>query len=161
MVESDHDRGYEEPIDPDLGPPRHPLVSAGLVAVGGAVGTATRALVDQAVPNLGGVPFGVLLINLAGAFLLALLLTVLHLLGPDVGRRQAVRLLCGTGLLGGFTTYSALAVDSAAMIENGDPIRGTGYAVITIVGGAALCAMGILVARLIFGTRLRAGESAR
>lgn len=135
MPEFDHDQATE-PVDPDLGPTHPPVVSVGLVALGGSVGTAARALIAAAVPQPAGIPAGILMINVAGAFLLGLLLGVLHRLGPDVGRRRAVRLLCGTGVLGGFTTYSALATDSGLLIMNGGLTAGLGYAVITVLAGA-------------------------
>lgn len=148
MREPDHGcSDVDQPIDPDLGPRRHPLACAGLVAVGGAAGTTIRALLSEQIPALAGVPFDVLLINLSGAYLLGLLLAVLNRLGPDVGRRQTVRLLCGTGLLGGFTTYSALATDTALLAGSGDPMRGVGYALITVLGGALLSLAGILTGR--------------
>jgi CrcB protein len=150
MAERDHDRSDGAArIDPDLGPRRHPLASAGLVALGGAVGTAARALLGAAIPDAAGVPFGILVINLAGAFVLGLLLAVLQRLGPDVGRRQVVRLLGGTGVLGGFTTYSALATDTVLLIDGGDLPRGLGYAVITVVAGALLSWAGIVCGRAV------------
>ncbi len=136
-------------LDPDLGPRRHPLASAGVVAVGGAVGTAARAMLGVVIPDVAGVPFGVFVINLAGAFLLGLLLAVLGRLGPDAGRRRTIRLLCGTGVLGGFTTYSALATDTVLLIDGGDLLRGLGYAVITVLAGAVLSWAGLVTGRAV------------
>jgi CrcB protein len=150
VPEPDHDRVEDaDRIDPDLGPRRHPLASAGVVALGGAVGTAARGLLGAVVPDVAGVPFGILVINLAGAFVLGLLLAVLGRLGPDVGRRQTIRLLCGTGVLGGFTTYSALATDTVLLIDGGDLLRGLGYAVITVLAGALLSWAGLLGGRAV------------
>lgn len=137
MPEFDHDQAAE-PVDPDLGPAHPPAVSVALVALGGTIGTAARALIAAAVPQPAGLPLGILVINLAGAYLLGVLLAVLHRRGPDVGRRRAVRLLCGTGVLGGFTTYSALTTDSGLLIMNGELLSGLGYAVITVLAGG-LC----------------------
>jgi fluoride exporter len=53
-------------------------------------------------------PLATLLINLAGAFLLGVLLERLGRARGEPQRRRLVRLLAGTGFLGGFTTYSAL-----------------------------------------------------
>lgn len=153
MPEFDHDQAAE-PVDPDLGPVHPPAVSVALVAFGGMIGTAARALIAAAVPQPAGLPLGILAINLAGAYLLGLLLAVLHRRGPDVGRRRAVRLLCGTGVLGGFTTYSALATDSGVMIMNGDLLPALGYAVITVLAGG-LCSW----AGLASGSLVRAPEA--
>lgn len=122
---------------------------AAVVAFGGAVGTAARAVLGAAIPDVAGVPFGILMINLAGAFLLGLLLTVLGRLGPDTGPRRTVRLLAGTGVLGGFTTYSALATDTVLLIDGGEVLRGIGYAMITVLLGAVLSWAGILSGRAI------------
>ncbi|WP_217428306.1 fluoride efflux transporter FluC [Microlunatus speluncae] len=122
-------------------------MGAGIVAMGGAVGTAGRALLDEAIPDLLAVPFGILVINLTGAFLLGLLLSVLRRFGPDTGRLQTVRLLCGTGVLGGYTTYSALAADSVLLIDGGDLARGLGYALITVLAGALLSWAGLAAGR--------------
>ena len=111
--------------------------SLGLVFVGGAVGTGARAAVPAAAPPLAGVPVAVLAVNVVGAFLLGLLLQRLLRPGPDEGRRRDLRLLLGTGLLGGFTTYSALAVDTAALVAGGR------------AGGAVLYAGGTLVLGLV------------
>jgi len=144
-------RPVDDPAAPDVGSTRGPraLAAAGLVAAGGAVGTAARAVLDHAIPRAGGIPLGILVINLAGAFLLAMLLTVLARTGPDTGRRQTVRLFCGTGLLGGFTTYSALAADTASLFDSGAPLLGLGYALVTVLGGALLSGLGILIGGLV------------
>ena len=111
--------------------------SVGLVFVGGAVGTGVRALVSAAAPPPAGVPVAVLVVNVVGAFALGLLLQRLHRAGPDDGRRRDLRLLLGTGVLGGFTTYSALAADTAGLVADGRP------------GAAALYAGGTLVLGLV------------
>src|SRR5699024_11239433 len=61
---------------------------------------------------LSDLPVGTFLANISGAFLLGLLVESLSRRGADHGRRRDLRLLLGTGLLGGYTTYSALANDT-------------------------------------------------
>lgn len=86
---------------------RRPVL-VGLVFLGGCLGTLIRSVIAHAWPSRAdGVPWGTLAINLVGAFVLATLLELLVHAGPDRGVRRAVRLCIGTGLLGGFTTYSA------------------------------------------------------
>ena len=75
-----------------------------LVALGGAIGTTVRALLAAAFPAHDGISWTILAINVVGAFCLGFLLNALARRGPDVGRRRAVRLFVGTGVLGGFTT---------------------------------------------------------
>ncbi|GAB3749723.1 fluoride efflux transporter FluC [Microlunatus parietis] len=148
MPEFDHEQAAE-PVDPDLAPAHPPAVSVALVALGGTLGTAARALIAEAVPQSAGIPLGILAINLGGAYLLGLLLAVLHRLGPDVGRRRAVRLLCGTGVLGGFTTYSALATDSGLLLLSGDLLPALGYALVTVLAGALCSWAGLATGSLV------------
>lgn len=127
----------------------HHGVAAALVAAGGTIGTAARAVVSRAIPHLGGVPVGILAINLAGAYLLGLLLEVLSRLGPDTGRRRHLRLLLGTGVLGGFTTYSALAVDTAGLLDSSRILAGAGYALLTVAVGGLASWAGIVTGRAV------------
>ena len=83
-----------------------------LVFVGGAIGTTVRYLLSAAVPTVAGIPLITLVINVTGAFVLGWLLEALALRGPDAGPRRDLRLFAGTGILGGYTTYSSFAVDT-------------------------------------------------
>lgn len=116
-----------------------------LVGAGGAVGTLLRYLLQQGVEPLGGVPVVTLLVNAVGAFLLGLLLETLVRRGEDRGRRRVLRLLLGTGALGGFTTYSALAVDTVTLLHEGSPGLAVVYAFGTLVLGAVASILGIAV----------------
>ncbi|SDR76370.1 CrcB protein [Friedmanniella luteola] len=117
--------------------------SVGLVFVGGAAGTAVRALAAAAVPPRSGVPVTVLVVNVVGAFLLGLLLQRLQHAGRDDGRRRDLRLLLGTGVLGGFTTYSALAVDTAGLAADGRAGAAALYGGGTLVLGLAAALLGL------------------
>lgn len=124
-----------------------------MVALGGALGTGAREAISLAVPPIGGVPVAILGINVVGAFLLGLLLESLLRRGPDVGRRRDLRLFFGTGVLGGFTTYSALAADSSVLLIEGRALVGVLYAVGSVVLGALASWGGIVLARRIGGGR--------
>ncbi|KFF59937.1 membrane protein [Cryobacterium sp. MLB-32] len=115
-----------------------------LVFMGGTVGTALREAVLLLAPS-GGFPLATLSINVTGAFLLGALLEMLVLRGPDAGRRRQVRVLIGTGVLGGFTTYSALATDTSLLLADGDVGAGLLYAGGTLVLGAVATWLGILL----------------
>ena len=91
------------------------LRDVGLVMAGGTVGTAARETLILAIPTVARLPLAILTANVVGAFALGLLLESLTLRGDDSGTRRHVRLLLGTGVLGGFTTYSALSLDVAAL----------------------------------------------
>ena len=63
----------------------------------------------------------------------------------DASRSRRLRLVLGTGALGGFTTYSALVVDTATVRAH--PGRAAAYALVTVVLGAAASAAGIGLSR--------------
>jgi CrcB protein len=120
-----------------------------LVAAGGAIGTGLREVVTLVVPQVQEFPVATFAINLVGAFALGLLLESLARSGPDVGRRRGIRLFVGTGLLGGFTTYSALATATAMLGADGYVWWAVAYALGTVVLGAVMSTAGILTGRLL------------
>lgn len=144
------------PLDPDLdaaesasGSPRPIHLRPGallLVFVGGTIGTAAREALSLAFPPLDGIPYAIFGINITGALLLGVLLESLVRRGPDRGGRQRLRLLLGTGALGGFTTYSALATDTAHLIGSGSAGIGMAYGVGTVLIGAVATWGGIALA---------------
>lgn len=146
----EHGPHRELPLDGDIAGARRPLhlalSSILLVLVGGTLGTAAREALSLAIPSLGGIPIAILLINVVGALFLGVLLEGLARGGPDVGRRRALRLLLGTGFAGGFTTYSALAVDSSLLLTGGDAAAGVLYALGTVAIGALATVAGIALA---------------
>ncbi|MGY5764282.1 fluoride efflux transporter FluC [Brachybacterium sp. DNPG3] len=142
----------DHPTQPDRPAHRRPGILA-LVLVGGAAGTAARALIGEALPPQGGIPVAVLAVNVLGAFLLGLLLDGLARRGPDQGRRRHLRLLLGTGFMGGFTTYSALAADSARLIGEGRAGAGIGYALTTVLVGAVATVAGIALSTALSARR--------
>lgn len=99
-----------------------------LVFAGGTVGTAARYLVGEVVES----PWSTLCVNVAGAFLLGLLTVVLERVRPG----SRLRWLLGAGVLGGFTTYSALAVHTVSF---GSVSAAVGYVVATVVLGVLAC----------------------
>lgn len=148
--------GSELPLDSDIevddrapGRPRpihHHKRYLALVAAGGAVGTAAREGITLTVAPIGGFPIATFLINIVGAFLLGVLLEALSRRGPDAGTRRTLRLLLGTGALGGFTTYSTLATDTALLLHHGAALTAAGYALGTLLLGALATWAGVLTA---------------
>jgi CrcB protein len=118
-----------------------------LVFAGGTAGTALRELLAISVPPVAGVAVVIMGINVVGAFLLGLLLETLVSRGPDEGRRRMLRLLLGTGVLGGFTTYSALATDSALLLADDRMGVALLYALGTVLVGAGASWAGIACGR--------------
>lgn len=133
------------PDDPDVGPlALHGPVVA-VIALGGALGALGRLGLNTALPHAGGFPLSTVLENVVGSLLLGALIVVLTELRPA---HRLVRPFLGTGVLGGFTTFSTYAVESVT--------RDAGFvAVVYVVAtlglalGAAWC--GIALARR-FGT---------
>jgi CrcB protein len=110
-----------------------------LVAVGGAAGAVARYGLSELLPAApGGLPVATLLTNLLGCLLLGLL----------VGRYRehpVLRPLLGTGVLGGFTTFSTLALQTDRLLAD-RPLVALGYLALTTAGGLLLAAVGLRVA---------------
>lgn len=123
----------------------------GLVAAGGAVGTGVRQGLGLVIPAAGDFPLAIFLINLTGAFVLGALLEGLLRSGPDEGWRRDVRLTVGTGVLGGYTTYSSLAVGTGQLFLHGRPVLAVAYGLGSVVLGVATAALGIATGRRLAG----------
>jgi CrcB protein len=114
-----------------------------LVMVGGGAGVLSRYGLEETVSSSSGWPLATLLINLSGAWALGGLLEALHRRGPDIGIRRSLRLLLGTGFLGGFTTYSALALESVLLLALEDNSSAAIYLALSLFGGALASWAGI------------------
>lgn len=92
------------------------LLNVSLVALGGAIGSSLRYLfgfaVSKALPM--SFPLGILPVNIIGSFLMGLFVVAAH----HKGYTQA-NLFVMTGLLGGFTTFSAFSLESVTLLERG------------------------------------------
>ena len=152
---TDHERGL--PHDPDLEVDED-LAGEALpvhltphllmfVFIGGSVGVLLRALISDHVAVDSTVPVATFGINVVGAFILSVLIEALALRGSDVGHRRALRLFLGTGLLGGFTTYSALAAQTDTMFGNDQTALALAYALGTVVVGFVASLAGIALTR--------------
>lgn len=114
-----------------------------LVMAGGAVGAGARHLVGRATLVLfgPGFPWGTLTVNLVGGLLMGLLAGTL----ARTGGSETWRLLLGTGVLGGFTTFSAFSLDVVTIAERGQlgvaalyVLASVAGAIVALVGGLAL-----------------------
>lgn len=118
--------------------------SVASVAAGGLLGAAARQAVEQAVASRpGSFPVATFVVNLSGAFLLGALLEALARAGDDNGARRRLRLVAGTGFLGAYTTYSALAVEGNLLVRGGHAGTAALYALATVFAGAGVAAIGI------------------
>lgn len=128
-------------------PVHHRLDLVALVAVGGFVGTAARYATTLWLGTArSGLPTATLAVNLLGCFLLGLLLEALGRRGPENPRMQGVRLALGTGVLGGFTTFSSLAEELALLVHHDRAAVAAGYAALSVLGGVAAAVLGVALA---------------
>ena len=106
-----------------------------LVCVGGAVGSGARYLVSKVISDHvrhayeSDFPWGTLAVNVIGSFLLGALVMWG---GPDE-RSHTMRVLLGTGALGGFTTYSTFNWETLWQIQNGKTGAAAAYVAATLV----------------------------
>ncbi len=107
-----------------------------LVALGGALGSAARLGTSLSLPDIAGIPVATLAVNIVGAFLMGVL-------AARIPGSSDLRVFLGTGILGGFTTYSAFAEGAVAMTQ---PVLALGYVLVSLVGGIAAAALGLLLA---------------
>lgn len=115
------------------------------VLAGGAVGTLARAALEEGFgAGRGEWPWATFGINVVGSFLLGLLVAVLVVRGGD----ERWRLALGTGVLGGFTTYSTFIVEADRLVADGHVGLATGYALGSIVVGVVAAALGAALGRV-------------
>ncbi|MEZ3161194.1 CrcB family protein [Microbacterium sp. BWT-B31] len=129
---------------------------AGLVAAGSAVGTLVRASLELAFPaGPGQFPWTTFLINIVGSCVLAALIETLAFAGPDTGGRRMLRLALGTGVIGGFTTYSTFVLEIDNLVGDGRGVLAVAYALLSVVLGLVAAMIGAGVAASV--ARARAG----
>ncbi|MBA3446800.1 MAG: fluoride efflux transporter CrcB, partial [Pseudaminobacter sp.] len=90
-----------------------------LVAVGGAIGASLRHLTNLAAPRLVGAafPWGTMAVNIFGCFAMGVVVEILA--RRFDGASNELRLFVATGILGGFTTFSAFSLDAVALWQRG------------------------------------------
>lgn len=103
-----------------------------LVGVGSAIGGILRyALARWFVPVPGGWPVATMTANVLGSFAIGLIAALLVARAPE--NSENLRLFCMTGILGGFTTYSAFALESSLLLGGGQTLRAAAYVVATVL----------------------------
>lgn len=117
-----------------------------LVCAGGALGSGARYLVSTwAVRALGAeFPRGTLVVNVAGSFLLAVLVAL-----PAGRVPPDLRLFLGAGVLGGFTTYSSFNAETLALLEQGSAGLAAANLALTVTGCLLAGAAGLALGRLL------------
>ncbi len=114
------------------------------VALGGAIGAALRYLTNVSALRLFGTGFPVatLVVNVVGSFLMGVLVVVLARKG---GNHLAPFLM--TGILGGFTTFSAFSLDALTLWERGQAASAFTYVAASVLLSLAAIAAGLALAR--------------
>lgn len=134
-------RRDDDPDLPERGRPPLDALTLTAIALGGVVGALARYGLGRGFPTATGTfPTTTLLINVCGSLLLGLLV------GVTVRRASTPRLVrpaLGTGVLGGFTTFSTFAVEADRLISTGHAATAAGYLAATLVAGAAAAAVGL------------------
>ena len=133
----------DPPLDPDVTPaevaepPHWPVVLA--VALGGVAGALARYGAQRAWPTSGhDFPWTILAVNLLGCALIGVLMVLVTERGP-VSRLW--RPLLGTGVLGGFTTFSTYSVDLQREFADGRAGQAIGYGAGTLIGAVLAVAV--------------------
>jgi fluoride exporter len=119
------------------------------IGLGGSAGSLARWQVEQAWPaRAGSLPWSTFAINVTGCALLGLLMVFLLERWPNA---RYLRPALGTGVLGGFTTFSTAMAESRALIVHGAAPVAAGYLVLSLVGGLLGVWAGTRVGRLTVG----------
>lgn len=120
-----------------------------MAAMGGAVGAAGRYLVGVGALKIfgAGFPWGTLIVNVAGSLIMGLMIETVALRYPI---SNEMRTFLATGVLGGFTTFSAFSLDFAVLMER----KAQGLAVIYLGASVGLSVIalfaGLYIARTIW-----------
>ena len=123
-----------------------------LVFLGAGIGGALRHGVNLGCARYGGVafPWGTLTVNVAGSFIMGALAAWLALRAGE-GWSQPLRLFLATGILGGFTTFSAFSLDAVLIWERGEAGLAAAYAAGSVVLSIAGLVAGLALVRTVAG----------
>jgi CrcB protein len=118
-----------------------------LVVVGGGIGAGIRHLTNIGALRLVGpnYPWGTMAINIVGSFAMGLFIATLARRGGS----NELRLFVATGILGGFTTFSAFSLDFATLWERGATLPAFGYALASVIGAIIALFLGLWLARTV------------
>ncbi|MFV0295466.1 MAG: fluoride efflux transporter CrcB [Hyphomicrobiaceae bacterium] len=111
-----------------------------LASAGGAIGAGARYLVNAAAVAMMGVsfPWGTFIVNVVGSLLMGIVVAAAE---PVFGGSAMWRTFLATGILGGFTTFSAFSLDTYGLIER----REIGLAVVYVVASVLISLVVLIV----------------
>jgi CrcB protein len=116
-----------------------------VIAIGGGVGSLLRYEFSRHWPaHAGDLPWTTLAINLSGSLLLGMLIVAV----TEIWRpHRLLRPALGTGLLGGYTTFSTFAVESRGLLAGDHAGLAVAYLALSVGGGLVAAALGMTVIR--------------
>lgn len=122
------------------------MIAVAAVAIGGAVGSVLRYAMTLAVIRLHPQPFplGTMLVNILGSLLIGVLMAK-YAAG---GLSENARLLLVTGVLGGFTTFSAFSWDVLELFQRGHMVQAVLYVAGSVLLSLGACAVGYYLANI-------------
>jgi len=112
------------------------ILTLSYVAIGGAIGSLLRYLMVVGI----GAPLGTLVVNILGSFAMGVLFVVL-------ATRTSLSPLLMTGVLGGFTTFSAFSLDALRLWEAGQTLQAGLYVLASVILSLVAVALGAAIAR--------------
>lgn len=117
-----------------------------LAVAGGALGSGARHLVNVGFGSWsdGGFPWATLTVNIVGCFLMGVLIEALTL---RFDGSLELRTFLATGILGGFTTFSAFSMDFAQLTQRGDLALGLVYVAASVIISVAAVFAGLAITR--------------
>jgi fluoride exporter len=117
-----------------------------LVALGGAIGSVLRHFCNLAALRLFGpnFPWGTMWVNILGSFAMGVFI---ELLARRLGGSNELRLFVATGILGGFTTFSAFSLDFAVLAERGAMGQALAYALASVIVSILALFLGLWLVR--------------
>lgn len=118
------------------------------IGLGGAIGALARYFLSSQITHFAGsgFPWGILIVNILGCFIMGVIAELGALswnLSPEM------RAFLTTGILGGFTTFSAFALDTALLTERGDLVAGMAYVAASVAGSIAALFAGLSLVRVL------------
>ncbi len=115
------------------------------IALGGAAGSVLRYVLNRWIGQPDGLPLGILVVNLSGTLALGLVATIFL---DRLGVADNLRLAITVGLLGGFTTFSTVWLDTLHLLNGGRWAWALTNLLVSAVGGLAAAWLGQQLARL-------------
>jgi fluoride exporter len=122
-----------------------PWLGIAAVSAGAAVGSLLRWAAGLWLnERWAGFPLGTLFVNCVGGLIIGALLCWL-----EQTPNELLRLLLVTGLLGGFTTFSAFSVESLIMLQRGQLLLALGHTLAHVIGALGCAAVGVRLAQAV------------